>query len=306
MPKGLHLAYHDVRQEGALGLNCTPQRFRVELIWLRGNGYVVLTCGEVAECISRKCPLPERYATLSFDDGLASQFTTALPILEEFGLRATFFVITCSLFGELPPVFGIQLLVSKLGEARMEQILRERLPAPYNDLMDPQRYDITGYKLGERPERRRIYQVFAHVLPHALQRDLIAEWFAEFIADGMMEAYVREICMKPEELRVMVRRGMEVASHSVSHPLMSALGTHEVETEALESKRHLEELLGQTVQSFAWPYGGVITSQIREIISRPYASAWNYRNAEAMPPEPHDLWDMPRLNEAKAFSATWG
>lgn len=58
-----------------------------------------------------------------------------------------------------------------------------------------------------------------------------------------------------EQLRQMLADGMEVGSHTLTHPFPSALGTEELERELAESKRVLEEGLGTAVDFIASPSG---------------------------------------------------
>ena len=67
------------------------------------------------------------------------------------------------------------------------------------------------------------------------------------------------------ELRAMAKAGMEIGSHTVSHLRMPELDDCALEAEARDSRIQLEDLLGQSVTSFAYPYG-----------------AWDRRCAEAV------------------------
>ena len=77
----LHLAYHYIRDGNAPGTNCAPERLRTQILTLKKEGYEILTCGEVARRLTEGLALPPKHATLSFDDGLRDQYTTAFPIL---------------------------------------------------------------------------------------------------------------------------------------------------------------------------------------------------------------------------------
>jgi peptidoglycan/xylan/chitin deacetylase (PgdA/CDA1 family) len=57
------------------------------------------------------------------------------------------------------------------------------------------------------------------------------------------------------ELREMVAAGMEIGSHSLTHPFVNALGREELVREFGESKRILEERLGIAVRSASLPRG---------------------------------------------------
>lgn len=302
MEKVLHLGYHYIRDGNAPGPNCAPDRLRTQITTLQESGYQILTCGEVARCLKENVPLPEKHATLSFDDGLKDQFTTAFPILMEYGVLATFFYVTCTLDGELPPVIGFQILIELLGAERLE---KEILPnvfrgTPYLDLLDPKRYDASNRKMGEVPEFRRIKWMFNHWPSQAFKREKLDEIFAEYVGVGSQERYANEWFMSGNELREMAAAGMEIASHTVTHPALDVTGLADIEHELATAKRRLtDEIPGATVSSFAWTFGGQFRSAARQIAGKYYVSAWNFLSSLDQMPETiyGDLTDIPRFHE---------
>ena len=58
-----------------------------------------------------------------------------------------------------------------------------------------------------------------------------------------------------DELRELAGRGIEIGSHTVSHPHLTQLGDAELERELTESRERLEEALGRPCRVLAYPYG---------------------------------------------------
>lgn len=86
------LMYHHVVEDGQ---SCntwtiTTGRFREDLQWLRDNGYSWLLPSQLAEGV----PLPEKAVLITFDDGYASNYHLAFPILKEFQAKAVISLIT--------------------------------------------------------------------------------------------------------------------------------------------------------------------------------------------------------------------
>lgn len=58
-----------------------------------------------------------------------------------------------------------------------------------------------------------------------------------------------------DALRALVERGVEVGSHTVSHPRLTMLADGELRRELTESKAQLEDELGRPCRFVAYPYG---------------------------------------------------
>lgn len=94
------LMYHYVSQPPAdadvyrVDLSVTPDNFRQQLAWLRENGYTGIDYYDLSLAIVGMTELPEKPVLLTFDDGYLDNYTAAFPLLQEYGYKATFFVVT--------------------------------------------------------------------------------------------------------------------------------------------------------------------------------------------------------------------
>jgi peptidoglycan/xylan/chitin deacetylase (PgdA/CDA1 family) len=70
-----------------------PRMFRRQMDCLASAGYQVLDIGQVADLLERG-ETPERTIGLNFDDGCLDVAEHALPVLAEYGFRATVFIAT--------------------------------------------------------------------------------------------------------------------------------------------------------------------------------------------------------------------
>jgi peptidoglycan/xylan/chitin deacetylase (PgdA/CDA1 family) len=59
-----------------------------------------------------------------------------------------------------------------------------------------------------------------------------------------------------DQVKMLSRHGIEIASHTVNHPFLPDLDEEGWESEMTQSKEALERLLGKPVSSFSYPGGG--------------------------------------------------
>ncbi len=94
------LMYHYVRlvDRGVdpLGyeLSVTPEHFAQHLAWLHDNGYTTVRMDQLTGCLQGATPCPAKSVALTFDDGYEDAYTTVLPLLQQFGFTATFYIIS--------------------------------------------------------------------------------------------------------------------------------------------------------------------------------------------------------------------
>lgn len=87
-------AYHRFGNDEYPSTNISLDRFEAHLRFLKENDYEVLTLGEAMDRLNSEESVPEKTAVLSMDDGYKSVKTGALPLLNEYGYKATIFVCT--------------------------------------------------------------------------------------------------------------------------------------------------------------------------------------------------------------------
>jgi len=63
--------------------------------------------------------------------------------------------------------------------------------------------------------------------------------------------------MSGEQVAKVAAVGMEIGSHSVTHPRLRGIGTEQLRTEVAMSKSSLSELVDHPVQGFAYPFGSM-------------------------------------------------
>ena len=97
-PQGaMILEYHtitDTPDEDAEKYSIPIKEFREQLQYLKANGYETISMRDFVLAKKGKQVLPSKPIILTFDDGYEDNYTTLLPMLEEFGMKATVYMIT--------------------------------------------------------------------------------------------------------------------------------------------------------------------------------------------------------------------
>lgn len=87
------LMYHHFEDVSTEGTIVSAARFREQIQALYDAGYHSVTIPQVIDYVQKGTPLPEKPVLITMDDGYTSNLTVAAPVLEEFGMCTTVFVI---------------------------------------------------------------------------------------------------------------------------------------------------------------------------------------------------------------------
>lgn len=92
-PQGMPiLAYHMIN-EGKSTYSVSPALFEEHMQYLQQEGYTAISLLEFAKAKKGKFTLPQKPVVITFDDGYEDNYTTALPILEKYGIKASVFMV---------------------------------------------------------------------------------------------------------------------------------------------------------------------------------------------------------------------
>lgn len=176
--------------------------------------------------------------SFTFDDGYADNFALAAPALEESGARGSFYVTT----GLIGTDRRLWFDGAAIGWACLDWRRVDEAVAGMPGCAPPTwtaRESLSGW-MG-----------YLKLLSNDQRQSLLDK----VIAAGSGPPDALDRLMTAEELRVLDRRGHEIGSHSVTHPLLPRLEDDELAEELMKSRAHIASWLGAAPAGFCYPNG---------------------------------------------------
>lgn len=184
------------------------------------------------------------HVAVTFDDGYVDNCQQARRLLEQYAVPATFFVVTGYIGG-----------AREFWWDELQRIIFRPAALP---AAPPEDWPIRWPQAEPSSPRSSLYfalyQSFQS-LSQEKRRDLfdrLAEWSREPLATR--ESHRPMTC---DELSALAGSDLfEIGAHTVTHPKLSSQPVPIQQAEIRRSKAWLEELLGQPITAFSYPYGG--------------------------------------------------
>jgi len=100
------LIYHHVAADTPRVSSVTPAEFREHLSYLRDNNFQVIGLDVLIDQLKTGKPIADNAVVITFDDSYENNFTTAHPILQEFGYPYTIFISPGAIDDRVGPVLS--------------------------------------------------------------------------------------------------------------------------------------------------------------------------------------------------------
>jgi peptidoglycan/xylan/chitin deacetylase (PgdA/CDA1 family) len=241
----LILMYHRVTQLPCdpWRLAVTPDRFAEQIEVLTRRRTVVPLGWLVEKLESGRAP--ERTVVITFDDGYVDVLRNAKPVLERFGASATAFLTTGA--------------IGRQREFWWDALARILLESPA--LPERLTLSITGraqtWNVDATADRGDLHLAVWRAL-RTLADDVRAEVLTELErwAGTAPPPRPSDRALDPDEARELAASGaFSIGAHSISHASLPALTDADKRREVGDSRSACEQLIGQAVTSFAYPFG---------------------------------------------------
>jgi len=270
------LMYHNFAGPGASdpdALNVEGIRRQFEYLH---RHFRVVPLLQLAEHLGSGRGLKDRNVVLTIDDGRRNCYEFLFPLLKEFELPATFFVVSSFIRGEdwiwTDKVLWLSEQAGCLGGFRRQQLIP------------------TFRSLNRMPPEERNAQIDV--------------WAKEAEVGIPHTPPAKYAPCSWNELREMADSGLvDIGSHTVTHPILSTITDEAAWDELVRSRAQIEEGIGRKVGCFCFPNGmpgDYRDSQIRQVEEAGYVCSvlahTGFANATT------DRYRLPRIGVARKSS----
>ena len=255
----LIITYHRIG-EGEGGPRISARAFAEQARYLAAH-YTLVPLSRLAECLQRR-RVPPRLAAITIDDGYRDAYEIAFPILRKYRAPATVFVVTEFVDGTA------WLWTDK--------------PRYLTALAAPQSFEIG---VGARTLRLELNGGASRAVAAALINAGLKP-LPEEDRNASIERLAFDLRVKlPErppaaysainwgQAREMSDAGVEIGSHTLTHPILTGLGDERLREEVVYSRDRLQTALGRKVETFCYPNGDYDQRAQREVDRAGYQCA---------------------------------
>lgn len=231
------LIYHRVLEKPdlLLGGDGDISTFDLHLKYLTRH-FKVLSLHEAVQRL-KDGTLPSRAACITFDDGYADNAEIALPILQKYGVPATFFIAAGFIEGGM------------MWNDRVIETVR-LAPGHSINLVE---LGLGNYDISTLEQRRKSLFSLIETLKYQPYADRMEK--VQKINELIPVDLPVNFMMTAQQIQTLHRTGMEIGGHTVNHPILARLEAQQAYKEIVKGKEILESIIDAPVRYFAYPNG---------------------------------------------------
>jgi peptidoglycan/xylan/chitin deacetylase (PgdA/CDA1 family) len=270
----LNILYHGVVKSDSSTFSPThisDHEFEKHLIYYKKH-FDIISMSEAFEMYRNNIIPKRKTITLSFDDGFKNNLDTALPILEKYNAKTTFFV--CSICTQDMDVRSLWTeYINCLNYFHKNEVI-EIGEYKFKNSFDPAKGAYLSNYIKELNKEQR----------DAVMNELITRYELKKKIQAIPEEYWK--LMTPEELKKFSQsKIVDIGSHGHLHYNLGSISLPDAEYELKTSKALLESAINKPIVSIAYPDGSY-TKDVKdkaEFYGFKDQLAVNYRVADDAP-----------------------
>jgi peptidoglycan/xylan/chitin deacetylase (PgdA/CDA1 family) len=274
------LMYHRFSRKSAIG-KTSVEALKLHLRYLTRH-YQIISLTEAAARLKDGVDLPIRSAVITVDDGYRDFYDLAFPVLKSFSVPATVYLVTGFVAGE-----------NWIWTDKARWIL---MNSPAERVEFEIEGKVVGPILGDAASRLRVAAMLNSELKKLPdeQKDAVLDELA-----GRMKVTVPDrpadefAALDPAQVRELAAGGIEIGSHTHSHPILTNIGEERLETELRRSLDSIRQMTQIDDVHFCYPNGNVSPRERDAVEAAGYASSVTTRTDLCENNE--DVFMIPRI-----------
>lgn len=245
--------------------------FKTQIEYFK-NKFNIVTMEQVIESIQtgESYRLPDNALLLTFDDGYIDNYTVAYPILEEYGLQGSFFILGKTFAThQLLDVNKIHYILASADIYKLVEDLKKQM-----DYYRGSEYQYAStdelfheYAVANRFDIKEtifVKRMLQTVLPEKLRNTISSNLFEKYV--GVTEEQLAyELYMTEEQVRTMKRHGMFIGIHGYDHYWLGNLPQEQMKEDISLALDVLDQFIDRKQWVMNYPYGSYNQEVIRYI-----------------------------------------
>ncbi|MBV5330360.1 MAG: polysaccharide deacetylase family protein [Chlorobium sp.] len=222
-------------------LAVTPEAFSFFCQFISHN-YTCLSLKEATQRWSNGEVFNKPLMSITFDDGQLDNYVYGLPILEKFGLKATFFLTANNVdTGDL-------IWHDKLAYLLRGYCQKETWDSKFLE-------DTIGINIGDTTSIQAIIKISLNQLKKKPRHERLK--IEEIIAGSVSSPRFPDYCgmMTWSQAKDLISKGHEIGCHTMTHDLLIKENTPNLHYEVHNAKELIEDKIDMPIRSFAYPNG---------------------------------------------------
>ena len=235
----------------------TISQFKKQLVLLKGQGDF-LNISDFNNSYESILASKDNFYLITFDDGLKEQYTNGYSVLQEQNLEGYFFLNAVNFKNKkVTAVHKIHLLRSVIEPQKLLEVIHKNVKLNLSKKEKDRSNKIYRFDDKASAEIKFILNFYLSELEkNILINDLFSNYFNE-------TEIVEKLYMYNNQIIDLSNKGM-IGNHTFNHKHLGKLKENELFFEINESKKHLESIAGNEINSISYPYGSkeVITANV--------------------------------------------
>lgn len=249
--------------------------------------YKISTIESLLETTSKQDRTPT--ATISFDDGYLDNYTEAIPILNKYKVKASFYVVT-DCIDKNEPTWTYLL------DHYFSHTNKNVLDLNFDWISES--YKKIVFKNSEHKKNFiREFKPYTKTITHQQRTDLM-----ERITNSFNDVQKPAIMMNWDQLREISAMGHYIGSHSKTHAMLGTIQSEEnIQLELEHSANRISQELGYRPVSFSYPVGSYNQTTITLCQKTGYKLALAVKQ-RPYDPQHDDAFEIPRI---ELYNESW-